>query len=164
MIGPPAGSRWRGSRRAVDARREQGDNGGARSSLDAAQRCGGWALTATRHALRSAVPGTRGPWWQYVVAAVCVALIAALTTPLWVSGWRPWGQSGPAAVPADPAGPFATDAQETPGRFHDDVLRATWSGSAAWPLAPVSGTVTVDAWVGRAATPIRTATTTSCTW
>lgn len=84
-----------------------------------------------------------------MAALAAVAVVVALTIPLWVSGWTPWGQTGPAALLADPAAPIATGVTETPGRFQDDVLQAAWRGSAAWPLAPASGTVTVDAWVGR---------------
>lgn len=107
-------------------------------------------MTTTEQTSRPAAPDARRrPLWGFVAGVAAMALIAALTTPLWVSGWTPWGQAGPAAVPIDPTVPVATAAQEVPGRFHDGVLEAPWSGSAAWPLSPASGTVTVDAWVGR---------------
>lgn len=104
-------------------------------------------MTATQTA-PPARPGA-APWRGYVVAVVAVALVAVLSTPLRVSGWTPWGQSGAAASQADPTAPVATGATEVPGQFREHVLEATWSGSAAWPLSPASGTVTVDAWVGR---------------
>jgi len=96
-----------------------------------------------------AVPATGRPWRWYASFVVGVALLAVLTTPLRVSGWVPWGQSGAAARPSDPTVPPATSTQEVPGHFQEDVLQAAWSGPAAWPMSPASGTVTVDAWVGR---------------
>lgn len=102
----------------------------------------------TAQPTRSARKGARWRWW-YVTAFVAVALVALVTTPLRVSGWTPWGLPGAAASPSDPTVPPDTGAVETPGRFQEHILEAAWSGSAAWPLTPASGTVTIDAWVGR---------------
>jgi hypothetical protein len=111
--------------------------------------CHRGAAMTTAQTPPAAQPGYAGRWWRwYVSAAVVVAVLALLTTPLRVSGWTPWGQSGAAAPPDDPTAVVTTPVQETPGQFQEDVLEATWSGSAAWPLSPSSGTVTVDAWVG----------------
>ncbi|MDO8121878.1 hypothetical protein Q6346_11200 [Isoptericola sp. b490] len=73
--------------------------------------------------------------------------MTAAAVPLLASHWWPFGPSGHEVV-VRAATPGLTG-DETPDRMHDDLLRGSWSGAAAWPLSPAHGDVTVDAWVGR---------------